>query len=140
MCSSMISCGPLVSLARVVDHQVWLKSDLLDPSEEGGYMCSAHQLHPWETACGLGWRYWTHTVQLLQWLSQTYIFFSPPDLQFSPLFSSFRHTPLYFRHTPLFFRHTSLYFRLFFTPNRHKPVCSNPDPPGQHCTSPLPKK
>jgi hypothetical protein len=37
--------------------------------------------------------------------STTYIFFSPPDLQFSPLFSNFCHTPVYFCHTPLYFRH-----------------------------------
>jgi hypothetical protein len=63
-------------------------------------------------------------------------FFSPPDLQFSPLFSSFRHTPLFSRCTPQYFRHTPLYFRWFFTLNRHKPFCSNPDPSGKHGTSP----
>jgi hypothetical protein len=37
-----------------MDHQVQLKTDLLDPSWEGGCICSAHHLHPRETACCSG--------------------------------------------------------------------------------------
>ena len=49
----------LFCLARVVDRQVRLKTDLWDPSCEGGCVRFAHHLHPGETARGSGRRYRT---------------------------------------------------------------------------------
>ena len=60
----------LFCLGRVVDLQMLLKTDLQDPSWEGGCVRIAHHLHPGETARGLGQRYGDHPVQLSQRLSQ----------------------------------------------------------------------
>ena len=60
----------LFCLARVVDRQMQLKTDLRVPSGEGGCVRFAHHLHPWETARGLGRRYRDHPGQLLRQLLQ----------------------------------------------------------------------
>jgi hypothetical protein len=42
----------LVTLAKIVDHQVLLKTDLQNPFWEWNYMNSAHHPHPWRTISG----------------------------------------------------------------------------------------
>jgi hypothetical protein len=53
---------------------------------------------------------------------------------FATFFKFSPHPPIFLPHPPFIFA-TPPYFRYFFTPNRHKPFGSNPDPPGQHDTS-----
>ena len=64
-------------------------------------------------------------------------FFSPPDLQFSPLFSSFRHTPPVFSpHTPFIFAthpYISVCSLLWTDTSRLAHIST---PPGQRGTSP----
>ena len=68
-----------------MDSQVLFEAHLRDTSRERGNVRFAHQLHPREAACGSGWRYWDHPVQLSQWLSQR-----GPSLQPRPCWRWFK--------------------------------------------------
>jgi hypothetical protein len=61
-------------------------------------------------------------------------FFATRFTVFTTFFKFSPHPPIFLPHPPIF---SPLNYipRAFFTPNRHKPFSSNPDPPGQHGTS-----